>query len=106
MYSRGDIVRSLDPFKLGDDAERYWLIVNDDSHPFGDEQFIAVSLTTTPHEPAVPIADEHWETGGLPEDSYVLPWSLHSPRIEDVTDRVGSLSECEDVLETTRGYLT
>lgn len=108
MYSRGDVVRSVDPFKLGGDAERFWLIVNDDQHPFSDEQYIAVSLSTTPHEPAIAIADENWDTGGLPEASVVLPWSLHSPRTEDITDRAGRLSDsfCGEVLESIAEYLS
>lgn len=108
MYTRGDVVRSIDPFKLGDEAERFWLVVNDDRHPFADEQFIAVALTTTPHEPATAISERDWAAGGLPRRSYVLPWAFHSPRIEDVSDRVGRLSEslCESILQTAREYLT
>lgn len=108
MVTSGDVVRSLDPFKLGDDAERFWLIANDERHPFADEQFIAISLTTTPHDPAISIPLDAWVDGGLPEASYVLPWSLHSPRREDVTAREGHLSTsfCEDVLAEARRYLT
>ncbi len=43
---RGDVVRSTDPFKFGAEQQRPWLIVNDDSHPFADEQFIAVAVST------------------------------------------------------------
>lgn len=78
-YTRGDVVRSIDPFKLGDDAERYWLISNDDTHPFADEQFIAISLTTKRHEPTLTIPSDAWIDGGLPADSFVSPWALHSP---------------------------
>lgn len=106
-YTRGDVVRSVDPFKLGADAERYWLIGNGDDHPFADEQFIAISLTTTPHDPAVAIPGDAWIDGELPKQSYVLPWALHSPRVEDVTDRIGRLSNgfCEAVLDEACGYL-
>lgn len=107
MYARGDVFRSVDPFKLGADAERYWLVLNDDRHPFADEQFIAVTLTTTPREPAVPLAAGAWVEGSLPAESFVLPWALHSPRIEDITERVGRLSEAfvRTVLDEVRAYL-
>lgn len=106
-YTRGDVVRSVDPFKLGDDAERYWLIGNGDDHPFSGEQFIGISLTTTPHDPAIAIPDDAWIDGGLPEESFVLPWALHSPRVEDITDRSGVLSPafCETVLADARAFL-
>ena len=108
MYSRGDVVRSVDPFKLGDAAERYWLILSDDDHPFADEQYIAVAITTSPHEPGMSIPEGAWEDGGLPRTSYVSPWALHSPRVEDITDRVGGFSSefCESVLEASREYLS
>ena len=43
---RGDVVRSVDPFKLGGSRQRPWLIVNNDAHPFGDEQYVAVAVST------------------------------------------------------------
>jgi mRNA-degrading endonuclease toxin of MazEF toxin-antitoxin module len=43
---RGDVVRSSDPFKLGDDKQRPWLIVSTESHPFDGEQYIAVAIST------------------------------------------------------------
>lgn len=108
MYGRGDVVRSVDPFKLGEAAERYWLILSDDDHPFADEQYIAVAITTSPHEPGLSIPHEAWEDDGLPRTSYVSPWALHSPRVEDITDRVAMLSSdfCESVLEASREYLS
>jgi hypothetical protein len=46
---RGDVVRSVDPFKLGGEAQRPWLLVNNRSHPFGDEQYVAVAVSTREH---------------------------------------------------------
>lgn len=107
MYGRGDVVRSVDPFKLGDAAERYWLILNDEDHPFADEQHIAVAITTSRHDAGMSIPDEAWEEGGLPRTSYVSPWALHSPRVEDITELVGRCTSefCESVLEASREYL-
>lgn len=108
MYTRGDVVLSVDPFELGDAAERYWLIVSDDGHPFAEEQYIAVAITTSPHDPALTIPEGAWDEGGLPRTSYVSPWALHSPRVEDVTERIGRFSPvfCESVLAASREYLS
>jgi mRNA-degrading endonuclease toxin of MazEF toxin-antitoxin module len=89
---RGDVVRSVDPFKAGESRERPWLIVSNDSHPYGDEQFIAVALTTSSHLPAHPLRDEYWEVGGAPEESFVLPWAVHSPRRETIEAWQGRLT--------------
>lgn len=42
----GDVVRSVDPFKLGTEVQRPWLVVRTDDHPFADEQVIAVAVST------------------------------------------------------------
>lgn len=107
MYTRGDVVRSVDPFKLGDAAERYWLILSDETHPFADEQYIAVAITTSRHDPELPIPETAWTNGELPRTSYVSPWALHSPRVEDITDRIGGLRSefCQTVLKAARNYL-
>lgn len=81
---RGDIVRSADPFKLGTDKQRPWLILSDDRHPFDTEQFIAAAVSRKEYEPSIRLADDVWETGGVPEESFVAPWSIHSPRSEDL----------------------
>ena len=31
----------------------HWLILNNDSHPFGDEEYMTVTLTTTPHDEGI-----------------------------------------------------
>lgn len=43
---RGDVVRSVDPFKFGESRQRPWLIVNNDAHPFDDEQYVVVAVST------------------------------------------------------------
>ncbi|WP_129113640.1 hypothetical protein [Halegenticoccus tardaugens] len=35
-YQRGDVVWGSDPFKSGENP-RPWLILNNDTHPFGEE---------------------------------------------------------------------
>ncbi|MDG5775978.1 hypothetical protein VB773_14335 [Haloarculaceae archaeon H-GB2-1] len=63
---RGDVVRSTDPFKLGADSQRPWLVVNNESHPFDSEQYVAVAVSTKRYEDSLPLSDEVWEIGGVP----------------------------------------
>ncbi|MUW14096.1 hypothetical protein GJ633_05055 [Halorubrum sp. CBA1125] len=81
---RGDVVRSSDPFKLGEDRQRPWLIANNSSHPFDDEQFLGVAISTKEYEDSMPLSSDVWEVGGVPRESFVSPWAVHSPRIEDL----------------------
>lgn len=90
---RGDVVRSSDPFKLGDDNQRPWLIVNNESHPFDHEQFVAVAVSTKSYDRSLPLGDNVWETGGVPRESFVSPWAVHSPRIEDVVAWQGRVAD-------------
>jgi len=90
---RGDVVRSVDPFKLGEGNQRPWLIINNDSHPFGDEQFLAVAVTTTEYEQSLPLDADVWQIGGVPRDSFVSPWAVHSPRIEDLIAWQGRVTD-------------
>lgn len=92
-YQRGDVVAFTDPFKLGDDVSRPFLIINNDVAPFVDEQYIAVALTTTPWSLAHPLHEKVWERGRPGEPSYALPWSVHSPRHEDATRHFGHIRE-------------
>ena len=91
-YQRGDVVWGPDPFKSGENP-RPWLILNNDSHPFGDEQYMTVTLTTTPHEETVPIAEDDWVEGGMPRQSYASPWAVASPKHDAVVRRQGRLTE-------------
>ncbi len=64
-YQRGDVVWGPDPFKSGENP-RPWLILNNDSHPFGDEEYMTVTLTTTAHDEGLPLEDANWIEGGMP----------------------------------------
>ncbi len=89
---RGDIVRSSDPFKLGEKRQRPWLIVNNSSHPFNDEQFLAVAISTKEYERSIAL-DDVWEVGGVPRESFVSPWAVHSPRLEDLVAWQGRVTD-------------
>jgi len=105
---RGDVVRSTDPFKLGDERQRPWLIVNSDSHPFDDEQFIAVAVSTKKYDDSLALDSEVWDTGGVPRESFVSPWAVHSPRIEDLVAWQGRVTTgfVDRVVDVLRDYLT
>ena len=36
---------------------RPWLILNNDTHPFDEEEYMTVTLTTTPHDEGIPLED-------------------------------------------------
>lgn len=105
--TRGDVVRSTDPFKLGAERQRPWLIVNTDAHPFGTEQFIAVAISTKEYADSLALDADVWETGGVPRDSFVSPWAVHSPRTEDIVAWQGRVRDefVDDVIDTLEKYL-
>lgn len=63
VFSRGDVVWAPDFFKLsmgselGDSNPRPWLVINTEAHPFSNEEYIALSLTTTERGTAVKIEE-------------------------------------------------
>jgi len=104
---QGDAVRSVDPFKLGDDNQRPWLIVNNDSHPFSEEQFVAVAISTKEYEDSIALNPDVWTVGGVPRQSFVSPWAVHSPRIEDLVAWQGRVTDgsVRDVVTALETYL-
>lgn len=104
---RGDVVRSTDPFKLGADSQRPWLILNNESHPFRDEQYVAVAVSTREYADSLALEPGVWEVGGVPRESFVSPWAVHSPRIEDLVAWQGRVSEgfVERVVDELAAYL-
>ena len=104
---RGDVVRSADPFKLGDDRQRPWLIVSNDTHQFDSEQYIAVAISTKEYSDSIALSDELWEVGGVPRQSFVSPWAVHSPRHEDFVAWQGrvTVSFVDDIVKTVETYL-
>lgn len=104
---RGDVVRSSDPFKLGEERQRPWLIVNNDSHPFGDEQFLAVAISTKEYEDSLSLESDVWEVGSVPRESFISPWAVHSPRIEDLVAWQGRVTDefVDAVVDAIETYL-
>jgi len=104
---QGDVVRSVDPFKLGENNQRPWLIINNDSHPFSDEQFVAVAISTKEYENSIALEPDVWTVGGVPRQSFVSPWAVHSPRIEDLIVWQGRVTDefVRDVVAALETYL-
>ncbi|WP_135536410.1 type II toxin-antitoxin system PemK/MazF family toxin [Halostella pelagica] len=105
-YQRGDVVWGPDPFKSAENP-RPWLILNNDAHPFGEEEYMTVTLTTTPHDATVPIESADWVEGGMPKQSYASPWAVASPKHAAIVRRQGRLQEdfVQTVIETMQTYL-
>jgi hypothetical protein len=50
-------------------------MISTDAHPFHGDEYIGLSVTTTPMNEAIPIGSDDWAIGELPERSYVKPWN-------------------------------
>jgi len=87
-YQRGDVVWGPDPFKSGENP-RPWLILNNDTHPFGAEEYMTVTLTTTSStRGSNPRGRRLGRTGGMPRQSYASPWAVASPNLCLRTDDI------------------
>ncbi|QKY21571.1 type II toxin-antitoxin system PemK/MazF family toxin [Halolamina sp. CBA1230] len=85
VYEPTDVVYGDDPFK-GADAARPWLVVsNFEERPFHGEQYVALTLTTRSWlDGLIELREEHWEYGGTPEQSRIVPWSVQSVDADDI----------------------
>lgn len=87
---RGAVVEHPPVFDF-DDYPRPYLIVSGDDHPFFGEEYVAMAITTTALEAAIPIDDADWELGELPRQSYIKPWQPILLKHADVEDAYGLL---------------
>lgn len=101
-YGVGDVVWTVDPFKLGGDVSRMFAIVTTETQPFRGKQFVGVTLTTTDHWISHPLSDKHWELGGTPEPTWILPLSIHSPR----TSQIQAPLDYDNISDPWQGRLT
>lgn len=91
---RGDVVLAADPFKDASTTGRPFLLINRTETPFHGEQYIALSLTTrTWHDERIVLIEEHWQEGGAPKSSSIMPWSVHSVKEEWISYRQGTLTQ-------------
>lgn len=84
VYEPGDVAYGEDPFKHND-AARPWLIIsNHEGKPFHGDQYIALTLTTQSWmDGLIEIPETAWQTGGTPEQSRIVPWSVQSFNSDD-----------------------
>jgi len=105
---RGDVVLALDAFTDDGDATRPWAVVNNESHPFDGQQYVAMALTTrTWYEHRVPLADDDFRESRTPVDSSLVPHALSSLRPGLVTDHVCRLAPepVDEAVECLHSYL-
>lgn len=95
-YDRGAVVKGPDLF--ADHDYRPFVCLSDETHPFSDEEALYAAVTTTRRSVAIPLTDEDFVTGGLPQESYVNPWTIASIRHADVSATEGQL--VEETVET------
>lgn len=89
MYERGVVVKGPDLF--GGHSHRPWLSLTDESHPFEKEEGLYAAVTTTRRSVAVPLAEADFQAGGLPQKSYVNPWTLTTIKDADIDAVEGRL---------------
>lgn len=104
-YERGAVVKGLDLF--ADHDYRPYVCLSDETHPFSDEEALYAAVTTTRRAVAIPLTDDDFLIGDLPQDSYVNPWTVASIRHADVQGEEGQLVEgtAETIAQAAAGYL-
>jgi hypothetical protein len=102
---RGTVVKG--PDLLADNDFRPYVRINDDTHPFADEEAVYVAATTTRRSAAIPLTEEDFVDGGLPRETCVNPWTVVTIRHADVHGDEGRLTEgtTEAIARATAGYL-
>jgi mRNA-degrading endonuclease toxin of MazEF toxin-antitoxin module len=58
VVDRGDVLWASDPFKSASSAERPLIVLNNETHPFDGEQWIAVAVSTTPRSRTLELTDD------------------------------------------------
>ncbi|MCG1002009.1 MULTISPECIES: hypothetical protein [Halobacterium] len=102
---RGAVVKGPDLFAEYD--YRPYVRLSDETHPFSDEEALYAAATTTRRAAAVPLTDDDFETGGLPRETYVNPWTVVSIRHADVHKTEGQLvaETIERIAEDAASYI-
>lgn len=72
-----------------DSYPRPYLVVSGDAHPFYGEEYVALCVTTTAWEAALPVPFDAWVHGGLPKPGFVKPWQPTLLKHKDVIDALG-----------------
>lgn len=104
-YNRGAVVKG--PDLLADHDYRPYVCLTDDTHPFSDEEGLYAAATTTRRAVAIPLSNDDFETGGLPHETYINPWTVITIRHADIQNKEGQLitATTEKIAKETAGYL-
>jgi mRNA-degrading endonuclease toxin of MazEF toxin-antitoxin module len=54
---RSEVVRSSDPFNRGEDEQRPWLVISNDSYPYNGGQYIPVAIATKEYEDSLTLSE-------------------------------------------------
>ncbi|MFT4905905.1 MAG: mRNA interferase MazF [Natronomonas sp.] len=104
-YDRGTVVKG--PDLLANHNYRPYVCLSDEIHPFSDEEALYAAATTTRRAVAIPISEADFESGGLPQETYVNPWTVVSIRHADIDHNEGRLVKqtVEEIAQEAAGYL-
>ena len=91
---RGHVVLAPDPFKPDDDTTRPWVVVNNESHPFDKQQYVAMGLTTqTWYDERIPLDADEYRHRKAPRESSIIPHAIASLEPALMTDYVCRVHE-------------
>ncbi|WP_178917731.1 hypothetical protein [Natronomonas gomsonensis] len=105
MYDRGTVVKG--PDLLANHDFRPYVCLSDRTHPFSGEEGLYAAATTTRRPAAILLSEADFETGGLPRETYVNPWTVVTIRHADIHGEEGRLvpATTEEIAIDAAGYL-
>jgi len=84
---RGHVVLAPDPFKPDEDATRPWVVVNNESHPFDEQQYVVMGLTTqTWYDERISLEGDDYRHRNAPRESSIVPHAVASLEPALMTD--------------------
>lgn len=86
---QGDVI--IGPDFIGGNQRRPFIVINNENHPFSEEECLVVLVTTTEREEAIPLPKEKFAEGELPKESYASPWTITTLKNSAIQDRLGKL---------------
>ena len=104
-YPLGEIVVARDPFGAG--ADRPYLLISNDGHPFHGEEYVAAVVTTTARDRAVALTDDVFTAGSLPRRSVVSPWNPVTLKDDLIEKHVATVAgdTIDEVVTELHNYL-
>ena len=85
IFERGDVVYGDDPFKGEEDALPWRILSNHEDRSFHGDRYIALTLTSKSWmDGLIDVPGESWLSGGMPNQSRIVPWGVQSIDHEDI----------------------